>query len=181
MAKVGRNEPCSCGSGLKAKRCCLGTGDGVAASSPRAVLSRMRFEVVGALRDVSDREEYEDLLFEVIRLPELDVSLHLALPVLETPEIGRARSAFDEGDYEDLDEILEQAVALVDTPSHRLDLAQAVLIQRDAGRIDPKVAALAVMDLNQARSTLMMAALAQAIAVANGNNATPSGLLVAAR
>jgi hypothetical protein len=181
MAKVGRNEPCSCGSGLKAKRCCLAVGDGAAARSPRAVLARLRFEVVGVLRDVDDRKEYEELLSEVIRLPGLDASLHLALPALETPEIGRARSAFDEGDYEDLDRILEQAVALIDTPDHRLDLAQAVLIQRDAGRIDPKVAALAVMDLNQPRSTLMMAALAQAIAAANGNNATPSGLLVAAR
>ena len=46
---------------------------------------------------------------------------------------------------------------------------------------DPKVAAVAVMDLNQPRSTLLMSALAQSIAVANGNNATPSGLLVAAR
>ena len=181
MAKVGRNEPCPCGSGLKAKLCCQAPEGTPQVNTPRARLARLRFEVVSALRDVVDREDFEALLSEVIRLPELDVSLHLALPVLETPEIGRARLAFDEGDYERLDEILEQAVALVDSPEHRLDLAQAVLVQRDRGCIDSKVAALAIVDLNQPRSTLMMAALAQAIAVANGNNKTPAGLLVAAR
>jgi len=94
---------------------------------------------------------------------------------------GRARQAFDDGDYEHLDKILEHAVALIDTPQHRLELARAVLVQRDAGRVDPKVAAAAVMDLNQPRSMLLMSALAQSIAVANGNNATPSGLPTPAR
>ena len=178
--KVGRNDPCPCGSGFKVKRCCKAPEGASQADSPRAHLARLRFEVIETLRDVVDREEYEDLFFEVIRLPELDISLHLVLPVCETPEIGRARLAFDEGDYAQLDVILEDAVALVDTPEHRLELAGAVLDQRDAGHVEPKVAALAIMDLNQARSSLMMASLAQAIAVANGNNATPTGLLVTA-
>ena len=70
-----------------------------------------------------DREEFEDLVHEMNRLPELDVSLQVALPALKTPEIARVRHAFDDGDYEHLDEILDKAVALVDTPQHRLDLA----------------------------------------------------------
>lgn len=30
MAKIGRNEPCPCGSGKKHKKCCLGTTDSAA-------------------------------------------------------------------------------------------------------------------------------------------------------
>ena len=180
--KLGRNDPCSCGSGLKAKRCCFAVSGSAEANKPRAVLAKLRLEVISALRDGGvDREEFEDLVHEMNRLPELDVSLQVALPTLETPEIARVRHAFDDGDYEHLDEILDKAVALVDTPQHRLDLARAALVEHDAGRINTKVAAVAVMDLNQVRSALMISALARAIAVANGNNTTPSGLLVAAR
>jgi hypothetical protein len=179
--KIARNSPCPCGSGEKAKRCCYVIAGTPQANTPRAVLAKLRFDVVEELREEIDREDFEELIAQMIRLPELDISLQAALPLLEIPEIGRARLAFDEGDYDHLDKILENAVALIDTPQHRLDLARAVLAQRDAGRIDPKVAAVAVMDLNQPRSTLLMSALAQSIAVANGNNATPSGLLTAAR
>lgn len=179
--KIGRNSPCPCGSGEKAKRCCYVIAGTPQANTPRAVLGKLRLEVVEELRDDIDRADFEELVAEMIRLPELDISLQAALPLLETPEIGRARQAFDDGDYDHLDKILEKAVALIDTPERRLHLARAVLLQRDAGRIDPKVAAVAVMDLNQPRSTLLMSALAQSIAVANGNNATPSGLLTATR
>ena len=180
MAKVRRNEQCPCGSGLKAKRCCL-AADHAKVTTPRATLAQLQTTVVGSLRDDVDREDFEELVAEMMRLPELDMSLQVVLPVLETPEIARARLAFDDGNYDRLDEILENAAVLVDTPQHRLDLARAVLAQRDAGHIDPKVAAVAVLDLNQSRSTLLMSALAHAIAVANGNNETPLGLLAAAR
>jgi hypothetical protein len=42
MAKIGRNNPCFCGSGKKFKKCCLGTG---ATSPTRAVIPSITVEV----------------------------------------------------------------------------------------------------------------------------------------
>jgi hypothetical protein len=85
MAKVRRNELCPCGSNLKAKRCCLATPER-RTRTPRATLARLASEVLPALTGIG-RERFGELYDEVIYLPELDISLHLRLPRVLTPEI----------------------------------------------------------------------------------------------
>jgi SEC-C motif len=177
MSKVGRNEPCSCGSGLKAKRCCLAPDD-AKVTTPRATLARLQGAVVTALVG-KDRAAFHELYGEMIDLPELDVSLHVRLPGLITPEVEAAMSALADGADDRFDEALAAAMTTVNTVERRLELAEAVLALRDRGLVQPDLAAVSIIDLNRDDSALLLSSLAQAIAVRCGTEATPSGLLLA--
>jgi hypothetical protein len=176
--KVGRNDPCPCGSRLKAKRCC--PAKPTATGTPRAMLARMQHEVAPALAALG-REHFRSLFNEMIYLPELDGTVQLRLPRVLTPEIDEAMHELSIHDDEGFDEALCRALPALDTPERRLDLAEAVLALRDRGLITPPLAAVAIIDLNQPDSALMLSALAEAIGVAAGEQETPSGLLIAAR
>src|SRR3954469_24785473 len=100
MAKSGRNEPCGCGSGLKAKRCC-GVTRGPSEDSLAVAF------VMGAARDVAgfaggvsegdvaglaggfSEREFARLLAELVDLPCLDLSLQVELPKVLSPAVGR--------------------------------------------------------------------------------------------
>lgn len=179
MAKVGRNEPCPCGSGAKAKRCCLAEPQMVVAT-PKATLARLQPAVADALAGVGETG-FRELYDEMIYLPELDVSLHLRLPGIVTPEVEAAIDALDDPDHENFDKALWGAARFLNTVERRLELAEAVLALRDRGLISPKLAAVAIFDLNSEDSALFLSSLAQAIVVAGGEETTPSGLLVASR
>ena len=177
MAKVGRNDACRCGSGVKAKRCCLADPSS-AVSTPRARLARLKPIVAADVLGI-DREWFGELYEEVLALPELDLSLHLRLPAVLTPEIEEAMFAFTDKDEDAFERALRTVVESLGTVEHRLELAEAVLLLRDEGAVSPEVAAVAIFDLNDERSQLLLSSLAQAIAVKSGAEATPSGLILA--
>lgn len=178
MPKVGRNELCSCGSSLKAKRCCLAEPE-MRTKTPRAMLARLQSALLPALTGIG-REHFRELYDEVVYLPELDVSLHVRLPGLFTPEIESALYACSIGDEEGFGHALRALLPSIDTVENRLRLAEAVLALRDAGRASPMLAAVAIIDLNQKESALVLSSLAQSIGVRSGDELTPSGLLIAA-
>jgi len=181
MAKVGRNDPCPCGSNNKAKRCCFSQERLSAAGAAQRALLELRAGCVDDLVGV-DRTEFERLFHEVIHLPELDISLQVRLPVL-SPLVERARQALEEeGDDGDafLD-ALEELTEALDTPERRLGLARAVIALRDAGRVDPRVAAVAMFDLDAgSRPALLTNSVAESLAVITGRSRTPAGLVIAA-
>jgi len=174
--KVARNSPCPCGSQLKAKRCCSAPPERQV-DTPRARLARLQTTVAADI----DRSELRALYDEMIYLPELDLSLHMRLPCIRTPEIAWVADALSSGDGERFDAALAAARPSLDSIEGRLELAQALLKLRDDGRISAALAAIGIIDLNQPGSALVTSALAQAIAVTAGDERTPSGLLVAAR
>jgi len=180
--KTGRNSPCRCGSGIKAKRCC-DAEPGLRMMTARAVLARLQPEVIGALAglDLDERERLRQLYNEMLYLPQLDISLHLRLPGVLSLEIEQAMHTCWSHDDEGFDEAIRDTARMLDTFERRLELAEAVLALRDRGLVDPALAAVAIIDLNQAESVLLLSSLAQTIAVASGDEKTPSGLLVAAR
>ena len=97
MAKVGRNEPCPCGSGRKAKRCCDIERGPSAESLARAFLSgaaRQGAEWTSQLSDV----EFEALFDDLWDLPAADLSLQVELPKLFSPELGSLCEAVEEDD-----------------------------------------------------------------------------------
>ncbi len=59
MSKLGRNDPCPCGSGKKYKKCCLASGlyEGVSESSSGAVSAHDQFAA-------EEEQEFEDLVEE---------------------------------------------------------------------------------------------------------------------
>jgi hypothetical protein len=69
----------------------------------------------------------------------------------------------------------------LDTVERRLELADPVLALPDRGLVPAALAADAIIDPNQRESALLISSVAQAIAVASGDEERPSGLLVVAR
>jgi hypothetical protein len=145
----------------------------------RAFLAGQVRPAARALRGCSD-DELEDLQAEMLELPTIDTSLQLALPRLLTPDVDRLLLAIEEEDLDDIDDALPAVLARLDTPVARAELARAVLALRDRNRIDPKVAAVALIELSAPKfQRLVSSAVVQAAGVVVGDVATPGGLLVA--
>jgi hypothetical protein len=178
MAKIRRNEPCPCGSAKKAKRCCLSSERRGAATEAHRAFRDLCQDVARDLDGV-DRADFDDLFHEAIHLPELDLSLQARLPALSSPAIERARAALDNEDTDAFDDALWEVAQQLDTPQRRLALARAVVECRNAGKVDPKVAAVAVFDLSDGtNSAVLISSIAESIGVSTGDTRTPAGLLV---
>ena len=177
MAKVGRNEPCPCGSGRKAKRCCGVEGGPSEESLARAFLAHASREAARQLRQLSDAELGE-LLEELWELPAADLSLQVELPKLHSPALNRLRDAVADDDPDP--ELLEAVVGTIDTPIERARLARAVIAQAQAKAIGERLADAALFDLGSDSRRLLRAGLLEAVAVRAGVARTPAGVLLAA-
>jgi hypothetical protein len=102
------------------------------------------------------------------------------LPRLLGPELERLRAAVDNDDENELEATLEPAVARIDTWERRCELARALILLRDSGKVEPRIAAVAMSDLNAKRSRMLESSLVEAIAVSVGAARTPASLVVAA-
>lgn len=123
-------------------------------------------------------EDLTDVMRRVIHLPEMDLSLQVRLPDVLPPSLERLASVLAAEDHDAFDAIIPRAVAHIDSPVVRETLARAILRRRDEDRIDPVVAAFALVDLAADRSMLLVASVVQSLAVAFGESATPTGLVI---
>ena len=175
MAKVRRNVPCPCGSGNKAKRCCYGTREPLHDGRlPKEIGDAAIADLQGS--DEIELRVYFDQLFD---LPDLDASLQVRLPAIITPDIEKAIDALRDDDGDDFDAALDRVLDAVDSPERRLGLAEAVISLRDRGRLQPKLAAIAVFELDRPESVLFRSSVATSLAVLAGEQRTPAGLLLA--
>ena len=179
MAGVGRNDPCPCGSGVKSKLCC-GVRRGPSESElAKAFLVEQRRASSPALRRVVNGvDDLIGLYAAVAELPGVDRSCQLRLPRLLGPELERLRRAIADSDGDEIQEALPDALAQVDNPLVRADLARAVIALREAGRVTEEVAAAALLDLDSDADALVREALVAALAVDCGAVRTPSGLVL---
>jgi tetratricopeptide (TPR) repeat protein len=92
MAKIGRNDPCPCGSGQKYKRCCL-PHDEAAAAAERAAAAfareTERFESDAAISaENDDLDDASNVVIDLIDAGRLDAAEHAAQHLLERcPEV----------------------------------------------------------------------------------------------
>jgi hypothetical protein len=179
VAKVGRNQLCPCGSGLKAKRCCGVRGGRSEESLARAFLVHASREAAWELRHVPGAE-FDDLLDRLPELPEFDLSLQAELPKFLSPALDRFIEAFADGDPEAAEGPFGELLGAIDVPLERARLARGVIALRARGRLDAKLAAAAVIDLASGSGALLGASLVQAVAVRAGVARTPAGVLLAA-
>jgi hypothetical protein len=177
VAKVGRNEPCPCGSGHKAKRCCGVSGGPSEESLARAFLAHASRAAAGQLQRVPDDELF-DLFDELWELPAVDLSLQVELPKLLSPALDRLSEAVADDDPDP--ELLDLVVAAIDTPIERARLARAVIAQAETRAIDERLAGAALVDLGSDSRRLLRAGLLEAVAVRVGAARTPGGILLAA-
>jgi hypothetical protein len=179
VGKIGRNEPCSCGSGRKAKRCC-GVPRGPADDQlARAFIASEAFVAAPTLARLDD-DELDVLWDELLELPARNLSLHFPLPKLVMPELQRLIETLqDEAFDEVVDEALHDALDGLDTPAARAVLARAVIVLRDNGQLRPPLAAIAILELASRSRALLEESLVEAAALAGGVGLTPGGLVVA--
>ncbi|MBV8220400.1 MAG: SEC-C domain-containing protein [Solirubrobacterales bacterium] len=179
MPRPGRNDPCACGSGRKTKRCCgqhRGPADEQLARARLATLAR---DAAHDLVDLSEKE-LDELSDDLLDLPTIDLSLHVKLPELITPELERLRDAIADDDPHRGRDELRTVTDQIDTPQQRVRLADAILRLRAQRRLTRTDAAYAVYHLSTPDQQLLVASLVNAIAVAVGAARTPGGLRIAA-
>ncbi len=179
MAKIGRHELCSCGSGRKVKRCC-GVSRGPSEQSlARAFVRAAARDAVRSVGAVSDAE-FAALLDELVVLPGVDLSLQVKLPKLVSPALGRLFEAVAEDDEVTGEAVLDEVLGAIDTPLERARLARGVIARREGGKLDDQLAATALIDLASGSRQLLCAGLLEAVAVRVGAARTPAGIVLAA-
>jgi SEC-C motif-containing protein len=179
MPRPGRNEPCPCGSGRKVKRCCgqsRGPGEDDLA---RAFVAHHARDAARELRHLPD-DELRDLFDDLVDLPELDLALTITLPALLTPELERLYDAVAADDADTADEVIPTILDRLDTPTERARLAHTVIALRDTRRLDPLLAAAAIIDLDSRSQALLRACLIHGVFINAGVARTPGGLRIAA-
>jgi hypothetical protein len=147
------------------KRCCAAEPE-LKVTTPRAQLARLQLEAVRVVGPLG-RERFGEL------------SLQVHLPRVLTPTIDQAIEACSTHDDDGFDIAVRAVADELDTVERRLELAAALLALRDRGLVPPALAAVGIIDLNQRESALLISSVAEAIAVASGDESTPSGLLIA--
>jgi SEC-C motif len=175
----GRNQPCPCSSGRKTKHCCgqqRGPSDDQLA---RAHLATLAHDAIHDLAHLSN-DALEILWEGLFDLPTIDLSLHVKLPELITPELQRLRDAVADDDpdrgWDELRAVTEQ----IDTPQQRATLADAILQLHNQRRLTRTQAAYAIYHLSTRSQHLLAASVTDTIAVAVGATRTPGGLRIAA-
>jgi hypothetical protein len=146
-------------------------------SVARAFLAHASRRAAAELRRLSDAELLD--LFEGLwELPSVDLSVQVELPKLLSPVLDRLCAAVADDDPDA--ELLDVAVAAIDTPIERARLARAVIAQARANKIGDRLADAAVVDLGSDSRQLLRAGLLEAVAVRVGVARTPAGILLAA-
>jgi len=179
MPGPGRNDPCPCGSGRKVKRCCgehRGPGENDLA---RAYLAHQAQDAARRLRHLDD-DQLRELFDDLFELPELDLALTITLPQLLTPDLQRLFDAVKADDPDAGDEVIPRILDQLDTPVERARLARTIINLRDTKRLDPSLAAAAIIDLDGRSRILLNACLVHAAFIHTGRLRTPGGLRLAA-
>lgn len=154
MAKIGRNEPCPCGSGNKYKRCCLAADEAASAAKSRADQEKRRqvaevlqaaggFAAAGpAGLDDGDRlDELSNGAVDLIRAGRLDDAERMCHQLLsEYPEMfdGHMRLGHlhrVRGDAKKAAEHLRLAAAIAQAPDNAPEVAASLSAEADL--LDP--------------------------------------------
>jgi hypothetical protein len=125
-------------------------------------------------------EALEILWNDLFDLPTIDLTLHVKLPDLITPDLQRLRDAVADDDPDRGWDELRAVTDQIDTPQQRARLADAIIRLRDQHRLTRTQAAYAIYHLNSQSQHLLAASLTHTVAVAVGASRTPAGLRIAA-
>jgi hypothetical protein len=169
----------ACGSGRKVKRCCGEQRGPSHDQLERAFIAEHARWAASEIGDLPTRT-LAQLWTRLADLPDIDLSLVLPLPTLITPELTQLLQAARDDDPGSADDVVDIVVDTVDTPEQRAALAHAVINLRDTGKLSPRQAAAAIIDLESKSQTLIRSSLINAIFIKTGRMRTPGGLRVAA-
>jgi hypothetical protein len=138
MRKVGRNQPCACGSARKFKRCCGLERGPDEDSTARAFLAEVSRDAARVL-NVSE-SQFIAMMEQWSGLAAIYPSLRVRLPD-DSPAIERLAQAYVEMDMDGSREPFTEVLEKVDTPAERARLVRAVHALLGEGHVDMIAAA----------------------------------------
>jgi hypothetical protein len=153
---VGRNDPCLCGSGRKAKYCCS-AGAGVTGGDDVQFLAELSKRELNELNQRCEDCQME-VWFDVLDLPDCEEACRLIVPGSRRACVAALRDALDRGDPDAVADELPDVLEAVDCPAARASMAREVLDLEAAGRVRPVVAEAAIADLAGGRPSLLLIA-----------------------
>jgi hypothetical protein len=159
--KVGRNDPCPCGSGRKAKRCCGLKRGPDEDSAARAFLTEVSRDAAGLLH-VSE-SQFIAIMQQCSGLSAIYPSLRVRLPD-HSPAIERLAQAYVEIDADGSREPFHEILKQTDTPTERARLVRAVHTLLGEGHVDVIAAAAAAYELSTGSRKLFSHWLTEAVA-----------------
>ena len=68
MPKIGRNDPCPCGSGRKYKRCCMGKGEASVRAKRAAVHKEQQARIADLAAAIQEADELDQASNSVVDL-----------------------------------------------------------------------------------------------------------------
>ncbi len=146
MTKVGRNQPCPCGSGKKYKQCCLAADDAARLATLQRDPPPQVPEAFGAI-DVKSYDELERLdqlsngALDLIHAGRLDEAEHMCqLLLTEFPDVFDGHMRLGQlhrvrGNAKQAAEHLRIAAAMARTPDYDPELAMG--LDAEADELDP--------------------------------------------
>ena len=161
MGKVGRNDPCPCGSGRKVKQCCGVQRGRSEEDAARAFLSELFEDARGVLQSVSESEFMamgQAWCMRAATYPQLRVRLPD-----DSPAVERLTRALVDGDTRGSREPFEEVLKEVDTPVERVRLVHVVHGLMDDGVVDVTEAAVAALELSAGSRELLRPWLMEAM------------------
>jgi tetratricopeptide (TPR) repeat protein len=149
MAKIGRNDPCPCGSGKKYKQCCLAKDEAAARAARPAppVASKPRLPTMADYFQGADHEEEltkaSNAVVALIRAGDLDAAEEAAHDLLTRfPEVhdgyDRLGMVYEaRGDHRQAAEYYRKVIAFIRDHPDNYDPEFEAVFQKLVDRLDP--------------------------------------------
>jgi hypothetical protein len=146
MSKVGRNQPCLCGSGKKYKQCCLEADEAarIAALPPRPALQAVGQVNVGSYDELDRLDHLSNGAFDLIHAGRLDEADRMCQQLLvEFPEVFDGHTRLGQlyrrrGDNKKAAKHLRLAAGIARGPDY--DPEVAIGLDAEADELDPPAA-----------------------------------------
>jgi Tfp pilus assembly protein PilF len=155
MAKIGRNDPCACGSGKKYKKCCMATDEAAARaahSPPPAAVPARRPSLASYLQEHDERDELTEAsnaVVDMVQAGNLDAAEQAAHDLLARfPDV---HDGYDRlgmvcearGDHRQAADYYRKAINVIRNHPDVCDPAFEAVFQKLIDRLEPKADAAA--------------------------------------
>jgi tetratricopeptide (TPR) repeat protein len=138
MTKVGRNQPCPCGSGKKYKQCCLTTDEAArVAALPKPALQAAGMANFGSYAEIARLDQLSNGALDLINADRLDEAERMCEQLLvEFPDVFDGHMRLGKlhqrrGDNRKAAEHLRLAAAMARSPDYDAELADSLAAEAD--------------------------------------------------
>ena len=147
MAKIGRNDPCPCGSGKKYKKCCLANDEAAARAAQPVAVAAHRPSLASYAREHDERDELTEAsnaVIDMVQAGNLDAAEQAAHDLLARfPDV---HDGYDRlgmvcearGDHRQAADCYRKAIHVIRNHPDAYDPAFEAVFQKLIDRLEPK-------------------------------------------